>query len=148
MNGIWGRCPERPLARVTDKAYLNRMDHDPQLQAPPTPGKRRRGFMPMPAFGGAWRDLKQMFTGMDRRRILFLCLSFAITFALLFGFLIDSDFRKLQPGPQLIYAESWPENRSDAEIVAQQKRDAAVKKEQEAERQRQYQRLAKKLGIE
>ncbi len=127
------------------------MDQEPLF--PPTstqavPGKRRRGFFPMPAFKGAAADLKAMFLGMDRRRWLFLALSFAITFALLFGFLIDSDYRKLAPGPQLIIAESWPANRTDAEIQAQQKRDQAVRKLQEEERKRQYQKLAKTLGIE
>lgn len=85
---------------------------------------------------------------MNRRQWLFLGLSFAVTFAVLFGFLIDSDFRKLQPGPQLIYVENWRADRSDAEIVAQQRRDQAVKKLQEEERRKQFQRLGNQLGIE
>lgn len=104
--------------------------------------------MPKPALGGALSDLKQMFSHLDRRRVLFLLLACAVTFAVLFGFLIDTDLRKFRPGPQLIFVESWSAKRTDAEIVAQQKRDQAVKKEQEAERQRQFKKLAKDLGIE
>lgn len=49
---------------------------------------------------------------------------------------------------QIVYVEQWSANRTDAEIVADQKkhqaeRDAALK-----ERQRQFKKLEKQLGIE
>lgn len=88
-----------------------------------------------------------MFRGMDRRRWLFLALACAMTFAILFGFLLDTDMRKLGPGPQLIFVESWSAKRTDAEIQAQQKRDQAVRKLQEEERQRQFQKLGNTLGV-
>src|SRR3546814_3817474 len=89
-----------------------------------------------------------MFSNMDRRRWLFLALAFAMTFTVLFGFLLDSDFRKLGPGEQIIYVENWRANRSEAEIAARQRRDQAVQRQQEEERRRQYQKLGKSLGIE
>lgn len=85
---------------------------------------------------------------MNRRRWLFLALSFAMTFAMLFGFLIDSDFRKLGPGPQLIYVESWSKDRSDAEIQAQQRRDQAVRKKIEEQRRQEFQKLENRLGMD
>lgn len=126
------------------------MDEKPPFPPTPMPAPRRpkRGAFPQPAFKDAAGDLKGLFGHMNRRQWLFLALSFAMTFAVLFGFLIDSDFRKLAPGPQLIFVESWSANRTDAEIQAQQKRDQAVRKRQEEERQRQFQKLGNSLGIE
>lgn len=53
----------------------------------------------------------------------------------------------IAPGEQLIYAESWTANRSDAQIrldqgKRQKEREAAV-----AERQRQFKELGRKLGM-
>lgn len=127
------------------------MDEPPPRLPPtpmPMPGRRKRGAFPQPAFKGAAGDLRNMFSHMDRRRWLFLLLSIAVTFAVLFGFLIDSDFRKFAPGPQLIFVESWRADRSDAEIKAQQKRDQALRKQAEEERRRQFQKLGNTLGVE
>lgn len=114
----------------------------------PLPSRPKRIAFPQPAFKGAASDLKTMFWGMDRRRWLFLILAFAMTFAILFGFLIDSDLRKLGPGEQLIYVESWSANRTDVEIKAQQRREQAVRKRVQEERQRQFQKLGNSLGVE
>jgi hypothetical protein len=119
-----------------------------KLTPMPAPKRPKRGAFPQPAFKDAAGDLKSIFSTMNRRRWLFLCLSFAMTFAVLFGFLLDSDFRKLGPGEQLIYVESWRANRTDAEIVAQQKRDQTVRHRLEEERRRQYEKLGNTLGIE
>ena len=42
----------------------------------------------------------------------------------------------------------YPTNRTDAEIVADQKKDQAKKEAAQKEQQRQYQKLAKQLGID
>lgn len=65
------------------------------------------------------------------------------------GFYHDST-HGIAPGPQLIYAQSWPASRSDEEIKAQQKIDQAKREAAQRERQRQYQKLdrqLKKVGI-
>ena len=129
------------------------MDQPPNRFLPPTPSssdskRPKRGAFPQPAFKEAGSDLKSIFSHMNRRRWLFLALSFAMTFALLFGFLIDSDFRKLGPGPQLIYVESWSKDRSDAEIQAQQRRDQAVRKKIEEQRRQEFQKLENRLGMD
>jgi hypothetical protein len=66
---------------------------------------------------------------------------------ILIGFYYDGK-TNIMPGEQLIYAESWPANRSDAEIIARQKIDQKRKDEALAERRRQFQRLEKRLGME
>src|SRR3546814_1122280 len=95
------------------------------------PRRPKRAAFPQPAFRGAAGDLKSMFSNMDRRRWLFLALAFAMTFTVLFGFLLDSDFRKLGPGEQIIYVENWRDNRSEAELAAGQRREQAVQRQQE-----------------
>ena len=65
------------------------------------------------------------------------------------GFYHDST-HGIAPGPQLIYAKSWPASRTDAEIKADQIKDQAKKEAQQKERQRQFQKLdqqLKKVGI-
>jgi hypothetical protein len=56
----------------------------------------------------------------------------------------------IAPGPQLIYAKSWPATRTDEEIKADQIKDQAKKEAAQKERQRQFQKLddrLKKIGI-
>jgi hypothetical protein len=60
------------------------------------------------------------------------------------GFYHDAS-HGIAPGPQLIYAESWPAARTDAEIKADQKRHQARREAAQKERQRQFQKLDKEL---
>ncbi|TFI57266.1 hypothetical protein E2493_16325 [Sphingomonas parva] len=56
----------------------------------------------------------------------------------------------IQPGPQMIYVESWSANRTDAEIIADQKKDQAKREALQKERQRQFKKLDQdldRLGI-
>ena len=50
--------------------------------------------------------------------------------------------------PRIVYAQSYSADRTDADIIADQKKAQAEKEELAKERQRQFQRLADKLGIE
>ena len=70
------------------------------------------------------------------------------------GLIIASFFHDsshgVQPGPQIIYAQSWPANRTEAEIKADQKRDQAKREAAMKERQRQFRKIDKdldRLGI-
>ncbi len=56
----------------------------------------------------------------------------------------------IAPGPQIIYADSWSANRTDAEIIAEQKKHQAEREAAQKERQRQFKKLDKdleRLGI-
>jgi hypothetical protein len=82
----------------------------------------------------------------QRSRVQWAALALAIVMplGLVFVFIIDGR-TNIQPGPQVIYADSWTANRTDAEIVADQKihqakREAAIK-----ERQRQFQKVDREL---
>ena len=52
------------------------------------------------------------------------------------------------PPPQIVEVELYPSNRTDAEIVADQKKDQAKKDAAQKEKQRQFQKLEKQLGID
>ena len=64
--------------------------------------------------------------------------------AIITGFWLDST-RDHAPGAQIIYVKSWSANRSDAEIIADQKKAQAEKEALQKERQRQWQKLDDKL---
>lgn len=51
------------------------------------------------------------------------------------------------PGEQVIYVESWSADRSDEEILAQQKVNEERRQAIAEERQRQFQRLERRLGL-
>lgn len=96
----------------------------------------------------AYRDVKRLF--LSRRKpyeIWFLLLAMAITVAIIAGFVHDSRFTPPYH-EEITYVQSWPLNRSEAEILADQKiyaakkakEDAAIEKA-EKERQAEFQRL-------
>jgi hypothetical protein len=69
--------------------------------------------------------------------------------AIIVLFITDAN-TNIRPGPQIIYAESWSANRTDAEIIADQKKHQAKREAAQKERQRQFQKLDKdldRLGI-
>jgi hypothetical protein len=59
-------------------------------------------------------------------------------------FLIDSR-QDIGPGPELIMVESWRADRSDAEIIADQKKHQARREAAMKERQRQWRKVDKDL---
>ncbi|MBA17924.1 MAG: hypothetical protein CMN73_16485 [Sphingomonas sp.] len=95
----------------------------------------------------AVRDLRAFLGGQRRHKLVFAALAAAITGYILFAFWMDSSF-KTPYERDIIYVESWPLNRSDAEIIAQQKIDAEKRRVAEAaleakraKRQAEFQRL-------
>jgi hypothetical protein len=76
-------------------------------------------------------------------------LAIVMPIAIIILFITDGN-TNIAPGPQIIYAESWSANRTDAEIIADQKKDQAAREAAQKERQRQFQKLEKdmeRLGI-
>ncbi len=96
-------------------------------------------------FAGAWRDLRQFLVTRQRHQLVFATLSVGICVLLVLGFYHDSKFPYQE---RIIYVQNWPANRTDAEIIAQQKVERVQKQKAQAERQAAYRRLAKMSGIE
>ena len=102
-----------------------------------------RFFSPIRAF----RDLRAFLAQRHPHQLLFAALSIAITWFIMVGFYFDSNV-EVPYKRNIIYVEQWPANRSEAEILAQQKIDAkkkaALMAEFEAkrkERQAEFQRI-------
>ena len=73
-------------------------------------------------------------------------LAFLITVIIVIEFLVDSKIGT-KPPPTITYVELYSANRTDAEIVADQKKDAAEREAAIKERQRQFQKLEKRFGM-
>jgi hypothetical protein len=69
-----------------------------------------------------------------------------VTIIIVIEFLVDSKINTAPP-QQVIYVEQWKATRTDAEIIADQKKHQAAKDAAAKERQRQFQKLEKQLGM-
>jgi hypothetical protein len=74
-------------------------------------------------------------------------LALVATAIIVFVFVIDSKFG-VRPVEVEYTFDLYPTNRTDAQIAADQKTDQAKKEAAQKEQQRQYQKLAKQLGID
>ncbi|HYD36401.1 MAG TPA: hypothetical protein VEA60_02240 [Allosphingosinicella sp.] len=105
------------------------------------------GAMPLPRPASPralWADIRT-FTS-ERRPHQWVALALAIAMPVAIVLVFDLDGRtNLAPGPQLIYVESWPANRTDEQIRAEQKIDQAARDKARRERQEQFKRLDEKL---
>jgi len=82
----------------------------------------------------------------SREQVVGASLALLVTAIIVFEFVIDAKMGTAPP-PQITYVELYPSNRTDAEIIADQKKDMAEKQAFEKEKQRQFQQLEKKLGM-
>lgn len=73
-------------------------------------------------------------------------LAVLVTVIIIIEFLVDSQINTAPP-QRVIYVQQYNGNRTDAEIVTQQKIDQAAKEAALKERQRQFQKLEKQLGM-
>jgi hypothetical protein len=103
--------------------------------------------LPRPAKPTAFlADLRAFLGGQHRFKLLFGVLAVAMPLLILYGFNRDAH-TNIMPGRQITYIQDWPADRSDAEIIAQQKIDQKAREAAEAEKRAAYQRLANQLGI-
>ena len=83
----------------------------------------------------AIRDLRLFLSYRQPYELGFLALAMVVTTALIAGFVHDAHVERPYQR-NIIYVESWPLNRSDAEIRAQQKIDAPIEAKRKAEQER------------
>ena len=81
----------------------------------------------------------------EREHVIGAALAFLITLIIVIEFLVDAKMGT-KPPPRITYVELYSSDRTDAEIIADQKKDAAEKQAAIKERQRQFQKLEKKFG--
>ena len=80
----------------------------------------------------AYRDLRLFLSQRHPYEFVFLAAALCVTSFLIYAFMKDS-YVEREYRPKIIYVEQWPANRTDAEIIAQQKVDAPIKAKRLAE---------------
>lgn len=83
----------------------------------------------------------------SREQVIGAALAFLVTAFIVFEFVIDAKYGMDVPRP-VIEVELYPSNRTDAQIIADQKKDMAEKLAAQKAQQQEYQKLAKRFGID
>ena len=102
--------------------------------------------LPRPATPRALvEDLRNFWRNRPRGQWIAAALAFSVTTTIVVIFLIDS--RSLAPQrEQVMFLNSWPASRTDAEIRIQQKADQIERTRAEAARRREFQRLDQNMN--
>ena len=91
-------------------------------------------------------DLFAFMRQRSREQMIGATLAVLVTMIIVIEFVVDSKINTAQP-QQIVYAQSWSADRTDAEIIADQKKDQAKREALAKEKQRQFQKLEKQLGM-
>ena len=94
----------------------------------------------------AFRDLAAFMRQRSREQVIGASLALLATAIIVIEFVIDAKINTAPP-PRVTYVELYPSNRTDADIIADQKKDQAAKDAAIKERQRQFQKLENQLGM-
>ncbi len=94
----------------------------------------------------ALADFRAFLRHREREHWIGAALAVLVTIIIVIEFFIDSKINTAPP-PRVVYVEQWSSARTDAEIIEQQKKDQAAKLAAQKERQRQFQKLEKRLGM-
>jgi hypothetical protein len=94
----------------------------------------------------AFRDLAAFMRQRSREQVIGASLALLVTAIIVIEFLVDAKIGMTMPD-QVTYVQLYPANRTDADIIAEQKKEMAAKAVAEKEKQRQFQKLEKQLGM-
>ena len=94
----------------------------------------------------AFRDLVAFVRHREREHVIGAALAFLVTVIIVIEFVVDAKIGTAPP-PRITYVELYSPDRTDAEIIADQKKDMAAKLAAQKERQRQFQKLEKQFGM-
>jgi hypothetical protein len=94
----------------------------------------------------AFADLRAFLRQRSREQVIGFALAVLATSIIVIEFFVDSKINTAPP-PYIVYVDQWSANRTDAEIIAQQKKDQAEVEAFRKERQEQFQKLENQLGM-
>jgi hypothetical protein len=101
--------------------------------------------MPRPASPRALiADLRAFTAGRSRVQWFAAAMAVVMPLTIIVLFVLDSK-QNISPGPELIMVNSWPATRTDAEIIADQKKHQVEREAALKERQRQWRKVEKDL---
>jgi hypothetical protein len=102
---------------------------------------------PMVGPRAALRDLASFMRQRSREQILGASLAVLVTVIIVIIFFVDSTINTAPP-PQVVYVENYGPNRTDADIIADQKKASEERRRAEEARRKEFEKLQKQLGIE
>ena len=82
----------------------------------------------------------------SREQVIGASLALLITAIIVIEFIVDAKIGTAPP-PSITYVDLYSANRTDADIIADQKKDQAEKEAFEKEKRRQFQQLENRLGM-
>lgn len=87
-------------------------------------------------------DVKRVWTSSTSRyKLVFGAAALAVTSIIVTGFVLESRWGVLPEGPQIVYAEDFPANRTDAQIQKDQWADARARRAAAEERRREWKKI-------
>src|SRR6478735_1207418 len=95
----------------------------------------------------ALADLRAFLRQRSREQLLGAALAVLVTTIILIIFFVDSTINTAPP-PTVVYVENCAPDRTDADIIADQKKASEERRKQEEAKKREFQKLEKQLGIE
>ena len=105
------------------------------------------GLPPVQGPRAVFADLKAFFARRSREQGIAALLSVSVTGIIVILFILDPKTNTAPPAT-VTFVESWPADRTDAEIKVDQQKYQAEREAQAKARQQQYQELANTFGIE
>lgn len=102
---------------------------------------------PMVGPRAAIRDLAAFMRQRSRDQVIGAALAVLVTVIIVIIFFVDSKINTAPP-PQIVYVESYGPNRTDEDIIRDQKKASEERRKAEEARRREFQKLEKKFGIE
>ena len=102
---------------------------------------------PMVGPRAALNDLLAFMRQRSRDQVIGASLAVLVTIIIVIIFFVDSKINTAPP-PQIVYVENYPATRTDADIIADQKKASEERRKAEEARRREFEKLEKQLGIE
>jgi hypothetical protein len=102
-------------------------------------------FFPKPSSPTtAWRDLVTFIRQREREHVIGASLAVLVTMIIVIVFLVDPKVNTAPP-EQVTYVDIYPANRTDADIIADQKKDAAARADFKRKKQESFKKIDKDL---
>ncbi len=102
---------------------------------------------PMVGPRAALRDLAAFMRQRSREQVIGAMLAMLVTMIIVIVFIVDSSINTAPP-PQIVYIENYGPDRTDADIIRDQKKASEDRKKAEEARRKEFEKLQKELGIE
>lgn len=116
--------------------------------ASPRPTYAAMAILP-PSVGprAALRDLTAFMRQRSREQMIGAALAVLVTIIIVIVFFVDSKINTAPP-QQIVYVENYGPERTDADIIADQKKASEERRRAEEARRKEFEKLQKELGIE